>query len=241
MKNYNSVTTLVDKGVKLMKDPCGKSMDNKLYEQIVGSLMYLIATRPLASIWRIQRSCNYRLLKEFLGIYVELSMLDYFTRRVTKQIIDSDYVGDLDDKKSTSGYVFMLGFGVVSRSSKKQPIVTLSTTKVEYMAVTSCAYQAIWMRRVLEELEMNQHEATSIYCDKSSAIKLSKNPVLHGKSKHIHVRYHYLCNLVEDGTIELIYCRIEDQVADIFTKSLKLATFSRLRKLLGVCSMHNSI
>ncbi|GKV50165.1 hypothetical protein SLEP1_g56878 [Rubroshorea leprosula] len=83
------------------------------------------------------------------------------------------------------------GSGVVSWSSKKQPIVTLSTTEVKYVAATSCACQAIWLRRVLEELEMNQHEATSIYCDNSLAIKLSRNPVLHGRSKHIHVRIQF--------------------------------------------------
>ncbi|GKV27140.1 hypothetical protein SLEP1_g36344 [Rubroshorea leprosula] len=154
---------------------------------------------------------------------------------------DSDYAGDLDDRKSTSGLVFMLGSGAISWSSKKQPIVTLSTTKVEYVAATSCACQAIWLRRIMEELELNQHKATSIYCDNNSAIKLSRNPILHGRSKQIHVRYNFLRNLVEDGTIELIYCRTEDQVADIFTKPLKVAAFSKPRKLLGVCSMQNSV
>ncbi|GKV04614.1 hypothetical protein SLEP1_g16757 [Rubroshorea leprosula] len=154
---------------------------------------------------------------------------------------DNDYARDLDDKKSTSGYIFMLGSGVVSWSSKKQPIVTLSTTEAEYVAATSCACQAIWLRRVLEELELNQHEATSIYCDNNSTIKLFGNLILHGRSKHIHVRYHFLCNLVEDETIELTYCRTEDQVTDIFTKPLKLTVFSKLRELLGVCSMQNSV
>ncbi|GKV15852.1 hypothetical protein SLEP1_g26596 [Rubroshorea leprosula] len=135
--------------------------------------------------------------------------------------IDNNYVGDLDDRKSTFGFVFMLRYGSVSWSSKKQPIVTLSTIEAGYVVSTSCACQAIWLRRVLEKLELNQHEATSIYCDNSSAIKLFRNPVLNGRSKHIHVRYHFLRNLVEDGTIELSYCRTEDQVADIFTKPLK--------------------
>ena len=104
---------------------------------------------------------------------------------------DSDYAGDLDDRKSTSGYVFMLGSGAVSWSSKKQPIVTLSTTEAEFVAATACACQAIWLKKILEELHFKQEGAIAIYCDSSSAIKLSKNPVLHGRSKHIDVKFHF--------------------------------------------------
>ncbi|KAL3720851.1 hypothetical protein ACJRO7_005629 [Eucalyptus globulus] len=147
---------------------------------------------------------------------------------------DSDYAGDVDDRRSTSGYVFMLGSGAVSWSSKKQSIVTLSTTEAEFVAATSCACQAIWLRKILEELQFKQQKATIIYCDNSSAIKLSKNPVLHGRSKHIDVKYHFLRDLTKDEVVELVFCRSEDQVADIFTKLLKLSMFQKLRKLLGV-------
>ena len=135
----------------------------------------------------------------------------------------------------------MLGSSVVSFSSKKQPIVTLSTTEAEYVAATSCACQAIWLKRVLEELQFKQEGATPIYCDNSSAIKLSKNPILHGRCKHIDVRYHFLRDLVEDGAIDFVYCKSEDQVADILTKPLKVTTFVRLRKLLGVCTLDDTI
>ena len=77
---------------------------------------------------------------------------------------------------------------------------------------------------------------TAIHCDNSSAIQLSKNPVLHGKSKHIDIRFHFLRELTKEGTVELIYCQSSKQIADIFTKPLKLETFVRLRGLLGVCS-----
>ena len=95
---------------------------------------------------------------------------------------DSDYVGDLEDRKSTSGYVFMLSSGAVSWSSRKQPVVSLSTTEVEFIAATSCACQAIWMRRILEKLSHTQSNCTTMFCDNSSTIKLSKNPVMHGRS-----------------------------------------------------------
>ncbi|XP_040963931.1 secreted RxLR effector protein 161-like [Gossypium hirsutum] len=104
---------------------------------------------------------------------------------------DSDFAGDLDDRKNTSSYVFMLGIEVVSWSSKKQFIVTLSMTKAEFVAATACACQVVWMRKILEELKFKRMGATTIFCDNNSAIKLSKNPPLHGKSKHIDVKYYF--------------------------------------------------
>jgi hypothetical protein len=147
---------------------------------------------------------------------------------------DSDYAGDLNDRKSTSGYVFMLGTGVVSWSSKKQPIVTLSTTEAEYVAAAACACQCIWIRSVLEHLQVKQGEGTVILCDNNSSIKLSKNQVMHGRCKHIDIRFHFLRNLVKDGTMELRYCKLEDQIADLMTKPLKLDAFCKLRRLLGM-------
>ena len=130
-----------------------------------------------------------------------------------------------------------MGTGAVSWSSKKQQIVTLSSTEAEFIAATACACQAIWLRRILEELRSKQVEATTIFCDNNSAIKLSKNPVLHGRSKHIDVKYYFLRDLSNDGTIKLIYCKSENQVADILTKPLKPAAFFKLRSMLGVCSV----
>ena len=154
---------------------------------------------------------------------------------------DSDYAGDQDDRRSTLGYVFMLGTGTISWSSKKQSIVTLSTTEAEFVAATTCACQAIWLRKILEELHLKQVGATTIFCDNNSTIKLSKNPVLHGRSKYIDVKYYFLRDLSNDGVIDLVYCGSENQVADIFTKPLKLAAFLKLRKLLGVSTLEYSI
>ena len=103
---------------------------------------------------------------------------------------DSDYVGDQDGRRSTSNYVFMLGTSAISWSSKKQPIVTLSYTEAKFVVATPCACQAIWLRRILEELQFRQSGATKILCDNSYIIKLSKNVVLHERSKHIDVKFY---------------------------------------------------
>jgi hypothetical protein len=115
--------------------------------------------------------------------------------------------------------------------------VTLSTTEAEFIAAASCACQGVWLRRILEKLGHVQGMCTTIYCDNSSVIKLSRNPVLHGRSKHIDVRFHFLRELTRDGVVELMYCNTQDQVSDIMTKPLKLEVFLKLRDKLGMCLM----
>ncbi|RDX82454.1 hypothetical protein CR513_36752, partial [Mucuna pruriens] len=190
---------------QLVRDPEGRKVDNTLYKQIVGSLIYMECPREI-HILAAKRIFQY--LQGTVGY-----RLFYKKGEKTDLIVfnDSDYAGDQDDRKSTSGYVFMIGSGAVSWLSKKQPIITLSITKAEFVATTSCAYQAIWVRKILEELCFKQQGPTPIYCDSSSAIKLSKNPILHGHSKHIDVKYHFLRNLSNDGIINLIFYRSEDQ------------------------------
>jgi len=166
-----------------------------------------------------------------LGILYEKEKMNYRLEGWT----DSDYAGDLDDRKSTSGYVFKLGTGALSWSSKKQPIVTLYTTEAEFVAASSCACQAIWLRRVLHHLGQTHEECTKLFCDNSSSIKLSKNPIMHGRCKHIDVRFHFLRDLTKDGVVELVHHKTEDQIADIFTKPLKLDSFCKLRAGLGIC------
>ena len=104
----------------------------------------------------------------------------FYKKNRNKQLIaltDSDYAGDIEDKRSTFGYVFMLSGGAVSWSSKKQPIVTLSTTEAEFVAAAACACQAVWMGRILEKLNHAQDGCTTLMCDNNSTIKLSRNPI----------------------------------------------------------------
>lgn len=111
--------------------------------------------------------------------------------------------------------------------------MTLSTTEAEFVAAASCACQAIWLRRLIEALHYMQQGPTSIYCDNVSVIKLLKNPVLHGRSKHIDVRYHFLHDLCKDDVIDLIYCKIEDQIANIFYQASQAACVRKIEKYVG--------
>ncbi|CAL5423091.1 unnamed protein product [Camellia sinensis] len=216
LQHCNSVGTPIDLGLKLTKDPEGKKIDNILYKQMVGSLMYLIITRPdiMHGVSLISRYMEhptelhllaakriFRYLKgttDFGILYKkgEQSGLIGFT--------DSDYAGDSNDRKSTSGYIFTMGSGVISWSSRKQPIVTLSTTEAEFVAVASCACQAIWLRRLLETLQHPHNGSTPIYCDNSSTIKLSKNPVLHEPRKRKRREEKYDTEDIEQFMVEEI-------------------------------------
>jgi hypothetical protein len=248
MKDCNSVSTPTEFGLKLTKSGSGKKVSSTLYKQIVGSLMYLTSTRPdimhaVSLISRYMENPTEQHLLAAKRIFRYLKGTSDFgilykkgARENLYGFSDSDYAGDQDDRKSTSGYVFMMGSGAISWSSKKQAIVTLSTTEAEFIAAAACACQAIWLKRLLCELGYHQEGPTSIHCDNVSTIKLSKNPVLHGRSKHIDVRYHFLRDLCKEGIIDMIYCRSEDQIADIMTKPLKIAAFVKLRDMLGVCS-----
>lgn len=115
-----------------------------------------------------------------------------------------------DHWKSALGYVFMLDSGAVAWLSKKQSIVTLSTTEAKSVAATSCACQAIWLKKILEVLHFKQKEPTVIFYDSTSIIKFSKNYVLHDKNKYIDVKYHFLRDLQKDEKIDLFYCKSEN-------------------------------
>ena len=149
---------------------------------------------------------------------------------------DSDWAGDLNDRKSMSGYIFMLSGAGISWRSKKQTSVALSTAEAEYIALSSSVQEAIWLKQLTSELsrEHSSSKATVIYEDNQSAISLAKNPQFHGKAKHIDIRHHFVHDQVTSGTIELKYCCTENMVADIFTKGLCRTNFEKLRKMAGV-------
>jgi hypothetical protein len=249
MEKSNSVCSPIVTGSKLSKHDNGDEVDPTHFKQIVGSLMYLTATGPnlMFAMNLIARFMEHpaenhlmaakRILRYIRGT-LELGIL-YKRGSPTELIayLDSDYGGDVDDRKSTPDYVFMLGSGAVSWSSRKQPIVTLSTTEAEFIAAAHCVCQGIWLKRILESIGLKQRRCLTVFCDNSSTIKLSKNPVLHGRSKHRDIIFHFLRNLSYDGSIELVHCASKDQLTDIMTKALKLDAFESIRERLGVCSL----
>ena len=147
---------------------------------------------------------------------------------------DADWAGDLNDRKSTSGYTFLMNGAAVSWRSKKQTCVALSTAEAEYIALSAAAQEALWMRQLLANLNVNFDEPVTIYEDNQSAICISKNPQFHGRSKHIDIKYHFVRDQVEKKTITVRYCPTGSMLADIFTEGIPKEQFKKLRELIGV-------
>jgi hypothetical protein len=143
----------------------------------------------------------------------------------------------VDDRRSTAGYMFFINNAPISWCSKKEQVVALSSCEVEYIAASMCATQAIWLKTLIEEVTGVDSEAVTIKVDNVSAINLAKNPISHGRSKHIELRYHYLRYQVAKGLIRLEHCRSEVQIADILTKSVQVEVFKRLRDMMGVLAL----
>jgi hypothetical protein len=151
---------------------------------------------------------------------------------------DSDYTGCKIDRKSTSGECHLLGRSLVSWSSKKENSVALSTTKAEYIAAGACCAQILHMKQTLLDYCVVL-DKVPLLCDNESAIKIANNLVQHSRTKHIDIRHHFLRDHVAKNDISLEGVRSEDQLVDIFTKSLDEDTFYRLRSELNVLDSNN--
>ncbi|XP_052197210.1 secreted RxLR effector protein 161-like [Diospyros lotus] len=147
---------------------------------------------------------------------------------------DSDWARDPEEHKSTTRYVFFYSTIAFSWSSKKQSVIALSTCEAEYVAVAFTVCEAIWLKNLVSTLGCLNQEPVIIYVDNKSAIKLTKNPIQHGRSKHIDTRFHFICQHVKQGTVELEYYHTLEQVVNIFTKPLSFKSFEKLRKMLGM-------
>ena len=125
------------------------------------------------------------------------------------------------------------GGAAISWISFKHTCVALSTSE-EYIALSAASQEAVWLQQLYSDLLNEKIQETVIFEDNQSAIHLAKNQQVHGRSKHIDIKYHFIRDLVEAGKIDLMYCASEDMVADILTKALRAARFEKLRLMTGV-------
>lgn len=147
--------------------------------------------------------------------------------------VDSDYTGDLDKRRSITGYVFNFAGGPINWKSTLQSTVVLSTTEAEYMAITKAVKEAIWLQGLLENLGLVQ-EHINVYCDSQSAIHLTKNQVYHACTKHIDVRFHFVREIVDDGKILLQKIKTADNLADILIKVVTTIKFEHCLNLINI-------
>jgi hypothetical protein len=255
MSNCNPAITPMETGVKLSKNSEDELVDPTLYKQIIGSLRYLCNTRIdlchsvglLSRFMDQPRMCHLTAAKRVLR-YVkgtnDHGILFPNQKNNSKKLeayvySDSDWGGDMDDRKSTAGYLFMIGNAPISWCSKKQGIVALSSCEAEYVAASFAACQAYWIEMLLSELKTVEATKMRLLVDNKSAIDMANNPVSHGRSKHIERRFHFLRDQVNKEKLELEYCNTEVQLADILTKPMAKARFDTLKKLIGMRALEN--
>jgi hypothetical protein len=246
MQDCKAAYTPLEQNFKFSCDSDTSEVNGTLYRQMVGSLNYLTTTRPnisyfvsilsqfMANPLEVHWNATKRVLRYLQG---NISFGIEYTNHLNVELTgysDSDWVGDPDDRKSTTSYAFSIGSGVVSWSSKKQPTISLSSTEAEYKALCSATCEAIWLRRILEDVGQKQEGPTSIKCDNQSTIKLASNPIYHARSKHIETQHYFVREKIQSQEIEINYCNTNDNVADIFTKSLGKIKFVTFREMLGV-------
>ena len=148
--------------------------------------------------------------------------------------VDADGASQ-DHRRAISGYVFMVDGGAVSWSSKKQELVTLSTTEAEYVAATHAAKEAVWLRRLIAEIFPTADAPTVLFGDNKSAIALAHGGQYHARTKHIDIRYHFIRYIIEAGSIKLIYYPTDEQTADTLTKALPSIKVKHFASAMGLC------
>ncbi|GJT49301.1 hypothetical protein Tco_0975458 [Tanacetum coccineum] len=248
MESCDPVGTPMEIKDKLDLDQNGSLVDATKYRSMIGALMYLTSSRPdivhaTCLCARYQAKPTEKHLKEvkriFRYLWGTVNMGLWYTKDSGFELTgfsDADYAGCKDTFKSTSGGAQFLGEKLVSWSSKKQDCTALSTAEAEYVSLSACCAQVLWMRTQLTDYGF-QFNKIPIYCDSKSAIAISCNPVQHSRTKHIVVRYHFIKEHIEKGTIELYFVKTDYQLADLFTKALPVDRFNYLVRRLGMRSL----
>ncbi|WVZ93784.1 hypothetical protein U9M48_039739 [Paspalum notatum var. saurae] len=214
MGDSKPMTTPMSTNTALDADEDGEAVDQKEFRGMIGSLLYLTATRPdipfavcLCARYQASPRTSHR----------------QAVKRIFRGFSDADL----------AGCRLIARTSLFSWSSRKQASISLSTTEAEYIAAATCCSQLLWMKATFSDFGL-WFGKFPLLVDSTSAISVAKNPVLHSRTKHIDVRFHFLRDHYEKGDIDLVHVASENQLADIFTKPLGFGAFVRLRGELGV-------
>lgn len=204
----------------------------ELYRSLVGKLNFLTNTRPdlsytvqmLSQFLQSPREPHYeallhtlRYVRTTIGQGILLKASDTLTLQAFS---DSDWAACPDTRRYVTCYVLLLGSSPVTWKSKKQSIVSRSSSESEYRAMASAASEVVWTVRLLEELGITNLKPVTLHCDNQSALHIAKNPVFHERTKHIEIDCHFTRDKVMEGLLQLTYLPTQNQLADVLTKIL---------------------
>jgi hypothetical protein len=253
LEDARTAVTPLEPGIDLTPDSPAVSStlltpyEKTKYREMIGSLMYVtVMTRPDIS-FAVSTLSQYlenphtthlkavtRVFRYLLGTK-HLKLVLGGSHSEISGYSDADWASHVH-RHSISGFVYFIGAGIVSWSCKKQPIVTLSSTEAEYVALTHSSKDILWIHKLLSEFSriFSFQMPTTLLCDNQGAIRLSKDSTFHARTKHIDVHFHFIRQTISTGHIVLKYCPTSDMIADVFTKSLAHHKFEKFRDLLGL-------
>ncbi|GJR80379.1 putative nucleotidyltransferase, ribonuclease H [Tanacetum coccineum] len=228
-------STPIETNKALLKDEEAEDVDVHLYRSMIGSLMYLKASRP-DIMFSVYSYARFQVTPKVLHLHVMKRILKYVNRQPKlglwyprdspfdlEAFFDSDYAGASLDRKSTIGGFQFLGKMLISWQCKKQTIVANSTTKAEYVAAANCFGHVLWIQNKMLDYGFNFMN-TKIYIDNESTICIVKNPVFHSKTKHIEIRHHFIKNSYEKRLIQVIKIHTDHSVTDLLTKAFDVSS-----------------
>lgn len=246
MSDCKTQTTPIEPKLNLQKTV--GSLPNVPYQKLIGSLMYLaVLTRPdiaysvsyLSQFNNCYNSEHYNYAKRILR-YLQLTKtycLRYSNNNSDLQgFVDSDWASDAVDRKSYTGFCFVMSGSAVSWQSRKQKTVSLSSTESEYTALSEASREAVYLRNLLHEITGRFH-TINLNCDNQSALKLASSHQSHNRSKHIDVRHHYIRDVVKSNYVNIKYIPTEEMPADLLTKGLCSLKHYKFMKMLGIVSV----
>lgn len=246
MENCNGVATPSDTN-KVLHDFVDSEASKYPYREAVGSLMYLsVGTRPdishavaMASRYLEKPTIAHENAVKRIFKYLKntLNFGILYVSDEKSQIIgysDADHAGDIETRRSTSGYAFKYSDGIISWTSERQKSVSISTMEAEYIAASEATRELVWLNRLFGEILAKNVNESILFMDNQSAIRLIKNPEFHKRSKHIDVRYHFIREKYEQNEFVLEYISSKEMIADIFTKAVPKEQFIYLRALTGI-------
>ena len=253
MSDCKPVSTPMDLGTHFQKRTQEETpFPKQVYQQAIGCLTYAsTSTRPdiAAAVGVLSQYmsdpshvhwCGVKRLFRYLKGTKTYGLL--FTSdgsNVLHGYTDADWAGDLDTHRSTSGYVFRVGYATISWCSKRQQTVAKSTTEAEYVALSFSVSECIWLRRLLQDIGCDTDMSTVIYEDNNGAIDLSKNAKHHTRTKHTDISYHFTREKVDSEEVAAVYIQSDDNIADVMTKALPRVMFQKFCDRLGVFDVNS--